>query len=256
MEIPSIPYETYQLILFSWIGVAVFTFLLLLKITAPYGRHTSEKWGPQISNRLGWIIMEATVLVVFLFFVFASLEKQNAVTWTMIGLFCLHYINRSFIFPFRLNTKGKTMPLMIVGSAMFFNLMNGFGLGYYFYQYADYTSDWFSDIRFIIGLLLFFIGLFINWKADDTLIHLRKPGETHYVIPKSPLFRMVSCPNLSGELLEWFGFALLCWNLPGWTFFIWTAANLVPRAISHHHWYKSKFSDYPIERKAIIPFLV
>jgi hypothetical protein len=70
------------------------------------------------------------------------------------------------------------------------------------------------------------------------------------------MFRLISCPNLFGELIEWFGFALLCWNLPALTFFIWTAANLIPRAISHHQWYRKKFNDYPSERKAIIPFLV
>lgn len=256
MQIPNLSHETYELILYTWIGIGLITFLLLLKITAPYGRHATSGWGPQINNKLGWIIMEGTVLIVFLFFVFSSFERQTAVTWTMIGLFCFHYINRTFIFPLRLHTKGKSMPLVIVGSAFFFNVMNGFGLGYFFYQFADYPTAWFTDIRFIIGLFFFITGLIINWKADNVLIHLRKPNETHYVIPRSPLFSYLSCPNLSGELLEWLGFAILCWNLPAWTFFIWTSANLIPRAISHHRWYKEKFSEYPTERKAIIPFLV
>lgn len=249
-------YQTYQTLLFSWIGLAVIIFLLLLKITAPYGRHTTKGWGPQINNRLGWILMEVTVLIVLLYFVFSSFDRQTAVTWTMIGLFCLHYVNRSFIFPFRLHTKGKTMPLIIVISAVFFNLMNGFSQGYFFYAFADYSLQWFSDPRFILGLILFITGMLINWKADNILIHLRKPGETHYVIPRSNLFKYISCPNLFGELVEWLGFAILCWNLPALTFFIWTAANLIPRAISHHKWYKGKFPDYPSERKAIIPFLV
>jgi 3-oxo-5-alpha-steroid 4-dehydrogenase 1 len=30
---------------------------------------------------------------------------------------------------------------------------------------------------------------------------------------------------------------------------------VVPRAISHHKWYKQKFQEYPKERKAILPFL-
>ena len=39
-------------------------------------------------------------------------------------------------------------------------------------------------------------------------------------------------------------------------FFIWTFINLVPRAISHHKWYKDNFKDYPKNRKAIIPKLL
>ncbi len=252
----TLSYSTYQHILFSWIALAIIVFLVLLKITAPYGRHSTTKWGPRISNRLGWILMEAPVLLVLLYFVFTSLEKQTIVSWIMIGLFCLHYINRTFIFPFRLRTKGKSMPFLIVGSAIFFNLMNGFSLGYYFSHFADYALLWLTDPRFIIGIALFFVGMAINWKADGDLIHLRKPDETHYVIPRTRLFKYISCPNLYGELIEWLGFAILCWNLPALTFFLWTAANLIPRALSHHQWYKEKFPDYPKERKAIIPFMI
>jgi len=256
MNLSILSYTTYQYILYGWIAVALLTFILLLRITAPYGRHTKASWGPMINNKLAWIIMEAPVLLVLLYFVVTSVDKQTAATWAMIGLFCFHYFNRVFIFPLRLHTKGKSMPLVIVASAIFFNLMNGFSLGYYFKHFADYPADWFTDIRFITGSVLFVTGLVINWKADDELIHLRKPNETHYVIPQSRLFRYVSCPNLSGELIEWLGFAILCWNLPALTFFVWTAANLVPRAMSHHRWYKEKFHNYPTERKAIIPFLV
>ena len=249
-------YTTYQYILYAWIAIGIITFLMLLRITAPYGRHTTSSWGPLINNKLAWIIMEAPVLLVLLYFVLTSLDKQTAVTWAMIGLFCFHYFNRVFIFPLRLHTRGKGMPVVIVASAIFFNLMNGFSLGYYFKYFADYPADWFSDPRFIIGIILFVGGLILNWKADDVLIHLRKPNETHYVIPQSKLFKYISCPNLFGELIEWLGFAILCWNLPALTFFIWTAANLIPRAISHHRWYKEKFNNYPAERKAIIPFVV
>ena len=145
----------------------------------------------------------------------------------MIGLFSLHYINRIFIFPFRLHTKGKKMPVAIMLSAIFFNIMNGFSFGYYFVHFANYTNAWLSDPRFVIGIVLFFIGLIINWKADNGLINLRKPTETSYKIPTGWLFNKVSCTNLFGELIEWLGFAILCWNLPALTFFIWIIAFII-----------------------------
>jgi hypothetical protein len=37
---------------------------------------------------------------------------------------------------------------------------------------------------------------------------------------------------------------------------VWTAANLVPRAVAHHRWYRERFADYPAERKALVPFLL
>ncbi len=253
---PLISYGLYQNLVYAWIAVAIIIFLVLLKITAPYGRHASSQWGPQIRNRLGWVFMEAPVLIVLFLCVIPVWQSLSLEAWIMVGLFSLHYINRTFVYPFRLHTIGKTMPLLIVCSGIFFNIMNGFLLGCFFAYFEDYPTYWLIDARFISGLLIFMIGMYINWKADNILIHLRKPNETHYIIPRGWLFNKISCPNLFGELIEWLGFAILCWNLPAMAFFIWTAANLIPRAISHHKWYKEKFADYPVERKAIVPNVI
>jgi hypothetical protein len=37
---------------------------------------------------------------------------------------------------------------------------------------------------------------------------------------------------------------------------VWTAANLIPRALGHHAWYRGHFADYPRARRAVIPFLL
>jgi steroid 5-alpha-reductase/3-oxo-5-alpha-steroid 4-dehydrogenase 1 len=103
---------------------------------------------------------------------------------------------------------------------------------------------------------LFVLGFSINLQADTILINLRQPGETGYKIPRGGLFRLVSCPNYLGELIEWTGWAIATWSLPGLAFAVWTAANLVPRALSHHRWYRDRFPDYPAERRAVIPLLL
>ena len=64
MPLPDLTYSSYQTILYIWIAIAVITFIALLRITAPYGRHAVGNWGPRISNRLGWIIMELPVLLI------------------------------------------------------------------------------------------------------------------------------------------------------------------------------------------------
>jgi len=248
-----ISFSTYQLIFYIWIGIAIAIFFLLLKIAAPYGRHASAKWGPQIDNHYGWFLMEFPALAVMIYFLVKTWSFQSAAVSIMIILFCMHYFNRTFVFPFRLHTRGKKMPILILVSGIFFNLANTFLMGYYFTNFANYNSGWLYDPRFIIGLIMFFCGLWINWKADNVLIHLRKAEETDYKIPGGWLFNYISCPNMLGELIEWAGFAILCWNMPAVAFFIWSAANLIPRAMAHHKWYQNKFSDYPAERKAILP---
>mgnify|MGYP002397224421 CR=1 FL=1 len=249
-------YSTFQYLVYAWIGVAIITFFALFKIVAPFGRHTSTKFGPTINNNLGWMLMEGPSLATISFFFWTGSNDPTPVALFIYGLWCVHYLNRSFIYPFRQRNKKKRMPLLIVGSAVFFNLCNGFFNGYYLGNYADYNGSWWLSVPFILGLALFIGGMATNIWADNKLLHLRKPGETGYKIPKGGLFRYVSCPNLFGEMIEWIGFAILSWNIAALSFAIWTIANLLPRALAHHRWYKEKFESYPEERKAAIPFVI
>jgi steroid 5-alpha reductase family enzyme len=169
----------------------------------------------------------------------------------------IHYLNRTLIFPFRLHTKGKKIPVTIVLMAFCFNLMNGYINGYYLGSLSEqYALSWLYDPRFIVGFLMFCSGLAINWQADNILIHLRAPGETGYKIPYGGFFRYISCPNHFSEIIEWSGFALMTWSLPGLAFAIWTLVNLMPRALHHHKWYRMTFPDYPVDRKALIPYVL
>lgn len=248
-------YETYLWISLVWMSIGVITFFYLFFKTAPYGRHTREGWGPMIDNKLGWFIMEFTVLIVLYGYFTQIGFRLSLPSWIMVGLFTFHYLNRSFIFPLRIRTHGKKMPLVIALMAIGFNIMNGSLLGIHFTWFSPYTNEWLTDPRFIAGVLIFIIGMAINWMADTRLINLRKPGETGYKIPRGWLFEYISCPNLFGEIIEWLGFAILTWSVPGVVFFVWTFANVVSRAIAHHKWYKEKFPDYPKQRKAVFPFL-
>ena len=243
-----------HLICLIWAGIALATFFLLRFVKAPYGRHTKQGWGPQIDNKLGWILMELPSFALILYFLL-NYSQSNYASFLMM-LWLLHYAHRTFIFPLRIRTQGKKMPVVIVLSAIFFNLVNAGLNGYYLSFFDDYTTENFLSWKFLLGMLAFALGAAINLRSDQILIQLRKPGETGYKIPRGFLFEYVSCPNLFGELVQWGGFALMAWNCPAATFFLWTGANLIPRALDHHRWYKEKFDDYPRKRKALFPFIL
>lgn len=248
-------YDLYRLLALGWMLPGLFVFIFLFKINAPFGRHVASGWGLTIDNRLGWFLMEFVVLAVL--FVFLA-TGQKTISWTtgvLCGFFVAHYLHRSLIFPWQINTPGKRMPLVIVLSAITFNTMNGFLIGYYFGNFADYPPDWLGTPRFWVGLALFAGGMAINIRSDYRLIRLRAPGETGYKIPRGGLFEYVSCPNHLGEIVEWIGFAVMSWSLPGAVFAFWTFANLAPRALAHHAWYRQNFPDYPEARKALVPGL-
>lgn len=246
--------KIFYLLCMAWIGMAVLLVPIQLFVAAPYGRHVKSTWGPMINNRLGWMLMEIVSPLAMLGWMWSGAPAGSWMMYFLMGLWVLHYLNRSIIFPLRLHTRGKRIPLSIVLSAAFFNSVNGFLNGYWWGHLApQYPADWAYDPRFILGAALFLTGVFINQQADARLIALRKPGDSGYSIPQGWLFRYISCPNHFGEILEWCGFALMAWNLPALSFAVWTAANLIPRALAHHRWYRSHFDDYPPERKAVIP---
>ncbi len=247
--------ELFFNLLYLWIALALIVFPIMLKVTVPYGRHTTNRWGPTLRNKWGWLIMELPVLLIFSWFFFTGTAEKTWPVYIFYGLFMLHYLYRAFVFPFRLKENGKRMPWLIVMLALFFNFINGFFNGYWFGTLSSgyYPDSWLKNPVFIIGIILFFIGMYINLKSDNRLLALRKGGKKGYYIPYGFLFKYISSPNLLGEIIEWTGWAIMSWALPSFSFALWTAANLIPRAIDHHRWYHKKFSDYPKKRKAIFP---
>lgn len=247
----------FNTIVWCWIALAIIVIPPQLLITAPYGRHRSHKWGPGIDNRLGWVVMEGASPVAFAWTMFAVGGPGSAPVWIFLILWMGHYLHRAFIYPLRTRTAGTFIPLSIVVAGIGFNGFNGWINGYAAVSpWGGYADAWLADPRFLVGLVVFATGAAINIWADSRLIALRANGETGYVIPRGGLFERVSCPNHLGEIIEWTGFAILCWNLPAASFALWTAANLGPRAISHHRWYRQNFPDYPAGRTALVPYLI
>lgn len=237
------------------IGLALITFISLFFITAPYGRHGRGGWGPEINQRFAWVLMELPACVLWLAIFFMGEHALEVAPLALMSLWQVHYINRTFIFPLRIKAEGKTTPLSIVLTAVAFNTLNAYVNARWVSHLGHYDASWLLDARFIVGALVFVLGFVINQHADWVLMNLRKPGETGYKIPRGGLYEFITCPNYFGELLEWTGFAIASWSLPGLAFALYTFANLAPRARDHHRWYLTKFSDYPKTRRVIIPFV-
>ena len=247
----------YFNIVYAWIIIGLLSFPFILKFDAPYGRHSSSKWGYSIDNKLAWIVMELPALLVCPLIFYLSTNEKSILTSFFIFLWLVHYFNRTIIYPNRILTKKKKMPLIIAMLAFIFNLVNGYINGYYFgFIDFSYSLEWVYTPQFIAGSILFIVGFLINTSSDSILINLRKKNTNEYTIPRKGLFKYVSCPNFFGEIIEWLGFAVMTWSIAGLAFFLWTFFNLVPRALSHHTWYKNTFSDYPKNRKALFPFII
>jgi len=239
----------------AWIAVGLATALLLQVVTAPFGRHASGAWGYSVSNTLGWVLFEAcSPLALWAAFLASrTLAVVPSVNAMLLCMWTAHYAHRAFIFPFQTVDGGKRMPVLVVLSAVLFNAVNGSLNGYFLA-----TVPLAPSVARLLGVVVFALGAVVNVDHDYYLIGLRANAPPSlYAVPQYRLFRLVSCANLSGELLEWSGFALAAYpSLPAVSFAVWTFCNLVPRAVAHHRWYRAKFADYPRDRRAVIPFLL
>jgi protein-S-isoprenylcysteine O-methyltransferase Ste14 len=249
--------DLYDVVLVGIFVAAAVVLLLLCFVSAPYGRHSRKGWGPTISTRLAWVVMESPAVVAFVVFFAYGRHAWSVTPLVLLGLWQLHYVHRTLVYPFRLRgaTERQT-PVAVLAMALCFNVANAFVNATWLSEHGSYGASWLADPRFIAGVALFGAGYGINRWADAALRRLRQPGESSYQIPRGGLYELISCPNYLGEILEWFGWALATWSLAGLAFAAFTVANLLPRAVSHHRWYREQFPDYPEQRRALVPFLL
>lgn len=248
--------ENFYIFLFIWVTIGLITFVYLFFENAPYGRHIKDGWGIKIPARLGWIVMESPCVILMVVLALIIREQLEMIHKIFLCIWLTHYIHRTFIYPFVIEMTNPKMPISIALSAFFFNIINvsiqAFGI-FYFTKYSD---DWLTSPAFIIGLSVFLFGMFINIKSDYIINSMKRDKGPGYHIPDQFLYKYLSAPNYFGEIIEWLGWAILTFSVSGFVFLIWVIANLFPRAIAHHKWYKDKFENYPKERKAIIPGII
>ena len=239
--------------------IALVVYVSLFFVDAGYGKFYDKKWGPAVNNKLGWVLMEAPVFIAMLVLWLCSDRRDDLVRLAFLFLFELHYFQRSFVFPFRLRGK-SVMPLSIILMGVTFNVLNALMQGgwiFYFSPDGYYGRDWLTTPKFIVGFLVFLIGMYVNIQSDDIIRNLRKNGDSRHYLPKEGMFRYVTSANYFGEFIEWVGFAVLTWSWAGAVFAWWTFANLAPRAHRIYDAYKKEFGDELDTKKTkrFIPFI-
>ena len=262
--------SAFYIYLWVMIGVAVATFITLYFVEAGYGILLSEKWGKTISNKWAWFFMEAPIFLSMIILWLSSPHRWEVVPMVFLLIFQTHYIQRTLIFPFLLKGKSR-MPIGIMCLGISFNILNSMMQGYWMFYVAHLPDqpakfvrvlseggNWFLSWQFILGICLFIAGFIINLRSDYIIRHLRKdPNDTQHYFPKGFMFNYVTSANYFGELVEWLGFAILTWSVPGLVFFVWTFANLVPRANAIHKRYQKEFPEEMKNRKLkrVIPLI-
>ncbi len=206
----------------------------------------------------------------------SSLPFRNII---LLGWFSFHYLYRSLWYPLvMMKTTSARIPFGIIFCAWSYCCVNGYLQARDLTKFSIpvFVSDgnnWSSlhhECQFWFGILCVFIGFYINFTSDRilqriklekqqklTLRAMRQKNEqqedtssnivgakpsSRYAIPYGGFFEFVSSPHYFGELMEWTGFCIASnFSLASFSFVVWTAANLVPRAIHTHKWYIETF---------------
>ncbi|MDX1460478.1 MAG: 3-oxo-5-alpha-steroid 4-dehydrogenase [Xanthomonadales bacterium] len=198
--------------------------------------------------------MELPALLVIAVLVLSHPAGRSPNAVVPLGFWLFHYGYRTVIFPALMRPSQNTFPAVLVLFAVAFNTLNGYNNAQALLELPAVPPPWQSP-RFWAGALIFAAGFAIHVHSDAVIRTLRRPGETGYRVPRGGLFRWASSPHYLGEIIQWAGWAVMTWSLAGLAFALFTVCNLAPRALANHRWYRQKFSDYPPDRKVLVPGL-
>ena len=252
---------TYERLLLAWIGAApIVAGILLFREEIPRGSKRSNQSGWAVNTRVGWVLKEAPGALQLVYWFFRKDTNPVPIARIFLAAYAIHYIYRIFIYPLLLRTgRRKNITVENLFHTFIWHFCNEGLIGYWLTRRCNLSITWLYSWQFIAGWILFSVGLAITISHDAFLIALRRKEDHRgsIRIPEGGLFEFVANGNFFGECVEWLGFAIMTWSLPGFAFFLWTCANLIPTAVANDRWYRRTMKDkYPKDRKAIIPFLL
>lgn len=226
--------------------------------------------GPQIGWKTVFLAEYAGPLFLYALFymrpaIVYGVEASRAEMHHYVHMACAcyvgHYAKRLLETQFVHRFSNGTMPL----GNLFKNCSYYWGftcLVAYFVNHPLYTTASFGDAQFYIGLVGFVLCELGNFSIHILFRNLRPADSKTRAIPlptSDPFtlaFHVVSCPNYMYEAGAWLSFALLSQTLTALLFALAGLAQMSQWALKKHQNYRKEFKDYPIGRRAILPFLL
>lgn len=223
--------------------------------------------GPQIGWTTVFLAEYAGPLVIYLYvygrpWIFYGETANAPVSQTVtIAAACwtFHYAKRLFETLFVHRFSHGTMPVMNLFKNCSYYWLFTLYVAYHV-NHPQFTSP--SPLQVYLSLAAFLVSEVGNLSVHVLLKDLRPPGTTVRKIPYptgnalTSLFNYVSCPNYTYEFFSWASFTVMTSCLPAGIFALAGLYQMSVWALGKHRNYKKEFSDYPKNRKAIIPFIL
>ena len=106
----------------------------------------------------------------------------------------------------------------------------------------------------LVGVPIWLAGEIGNGVAHLALRDQKGPRSW----PKGAMFSHVSCPHYLFEIISWIGWAVVTGvnTAAPVVYAVVASAILVSYGLERHWAYQRKYKDYPVGRKAVVPFVV
>lgn len=118
---------------------------------------------------------------------------------------------------------------------------------------AELVASAHLDRLLPVGLAVWLIGTGINLYHHVLLARLRKPGDKTYRVPSGGLFRFVACPHYLGEIIAWWGYALIFQHAAAVAVTATMTAYLMGRSHNTRKWYRSHVEGVPSSWRRLVP---
>ena len=173
-------YDTLLLIGFAYaILVMVSSFFGTAAYGGRFGGGKRSK-GIKLGSKAGWILMELPGLLVFPIVFFMGPNSDQTVPLFFLAVWMFHYTNRALVTPMLMRVQpGSTasFSLGVVIAGWITLLLHGYFNAAYLTEFGtQYTTEWFSDPRFQIGLAIYVFGFTLNVHSYSILRNLRSPN--------------------------------------------------------------------------------
>lgn len=253
---------------------------------AGYSKFADPNKQVKVPSRPGMVILYSPALIVSLAYLsWAPKGEGNGREKATSGLLVLHFGKRVLESLF-LHKYSGTMDADFLGPITTVYALTAALYAHQQRQIASYVHP-LSDRVFKFGVALAIFGQLGNFWHHHYLASLRKKDVStskddyylarskkddegtekddegtkkddqckKYVIPSGGLFRFVTMPHYFFEIAAWLGLACVTQQFNAFLSVGNMISYLAGRSVATTRWYKSKFPDYPAERKHLIPFL-
>ena len=202
-----------------------------------------------IPPRLGMFVLYFAPIVALYFSARDYLPNASLIQWLVLASVFVHFAKRVLesLFLHRYSGPVGTFTTILIAS---------------FYSLAAYFIGWLNrspipamDLWFLLGIVLFLVGIAGNFYHHKLLADLRK-NSLDYFIPKGAWFEYVVCPHYLFEIITWTGIFLLSRHLAALLILLFIIGYLTARSIRTLKWYHDRFPGFPKDRKAILPFIL